>query len=73
MAKKYRSPILLDEVIETPPAEGTNMHGGFNNIREMKDDLSTSFVYGDDHYEEEYVVPDIVEEVIVSDSEEAGE
>ena len=41
----------------------------------MKDDLSTSFVYGDDNYEEDYIVPDLVEEVVTSDaaSEESAE
>ena len=64
MAKKYMSPVLMEGGIEDPT---TSLGAGLDAVREMKDDLSTSFVYGDDNYEEDYMVPDLVEEVITSD------
>ena len=71
MAKKYRTPILL----ETPdPNDDTSGNVTIRAIHEIKDDISTSFVYGDDSYEEEYVVPGIVEEIVPDVvSDETGE
>ena len=69
MAKKYISPTFGDV---DPISQGSV---DWDSARSMKDDISTSFVYGDDSYEEEYVVPDVVEELVSADSgsEEAGE
>ena len=65
MARKYNSPVLLSDMPPVKPSQGVI---GFST-HDMKDDISTSFVYGDDNYEEDYVVPDVVEEVIAADSE----
>lgn len=72
MAKKYNSPVILAGPIDD---SRPSLTGDLQFIRDEKGDISTSFVYGDDFYEEEYVVPDVVEEVISSDtaSEESGE
>ncbi len=74
MAKKYLSPVLLagGEIGHNKSEQG-NVED--ESIRNMKDDISSSFVYGDDNYEEEYIVPNIVEEIVPADSrsEEAGE
>ena len=64
MARRYQSPVLLSDMPPVNPSQG--FHG--ESIHELKDDISTSFVYGDDNYEEEYIVPDVVKEVTASDS-----
>ena len=73
MAKRYRSPIVLDGPVD--PGFDKSIELGIDAIREMKDEISTSFVYGDETYEEEYIVPDVVEEILVTEtaSEEVDE
>ena len=74
MAKKYRTPILLDLDDNGFDTEHSGEYH-FDSTHELKDELATSFVYGDDNYEEEYIVPDVVDEVIAADpvAEESGE
>jgi hypothetical protein len=72
MAKRYLSPVILDD---TPGTPGQTLEGDIASVRDLKEDMSTSFVYGDDSYEEEYVVPDVIQEVasadpVAEDSEE---
>ena len=71
MAKKYSTPVILGPIDDIRPS----LKGDLQFVRDEKDDISTSFVYGDDCYEEEYVVPDVVEEIAPagSNSEESGE
>ncbi len=62
MAKKYKSPVLLSDIGGLTGESGA--YAVEDSIREQKDDLlATSFVYGDESYEEEYIVPDVMEEI----------
>ena len=69
MAKKYRAPLLLDGDPNMGGAE-LSEHGIFHAVQDMKEDISTSFVYGDNSYEEDYVVPDVMEEIAAPVAEE---
>ncbi|MBR2779723.1 MAG: hypothetical protein IKD85_06090 [Firmicutes bacterium] len=69
MAKKYCAPVLLG----TPDNPNPSFAGNWQDIREEKEDLANSFVYGDDNYEEEYVVPDIFEVIGPAASSDAAE